>query len=198
MAQSNMTELDAVNQMLLSIGEQKVNTLESSGVLEVDVAKETLRNTSREVQGEGWHFNTEHRVVLMPDQDGFIALPGNVMNVWQHERMLPVVMQRGNQLYNMTKHTFRFESPEVVSILYCHDFNELIPTARVYITHRASRIFQENTSGSTVAEEFILRREAQARIQLEAADARDAGYNVLWDNRNGRNACLRDRVPYVW
>lgn len=194
MSHANMTKLDAVNRMLLAISEQKVNSLEATGVIEVDIAKETLNDVSREVQGEGWHFNTEHRVRLLPDTEGHIALPNNCLAVWKPDRTRPQVAQRGVRLFNQSAGAFEFDSPVIVSILYCRDFEELIPAAKNYIVQRACRHFQETMTGSQVTEEFVLRREAAARIQLEAGDARNAGYNILTDNQPSRAAWLRDRV----
>jgi hypothetical protein len=191
-----MSELDAVNQMLLAISEQKINTLESSGVLEVDVAKDTLRTVSREVQAEGWHFNTEHNLKFYPDQDGHILVPGNCIDIFRLEHyMAPVIRKDGDQLYNMTTHSYEFPigKPVVVSLILYQPFDVLPPAARIYIAARASRIYQEEMTGSQVTDEFILRREAQARAQFEAADAREAGYNMLWDNRPGYRTMRRDR-----
>lgn len=193
MSQANMTELDAVNRMLLTISEQKVNSLESSGVIEVDVARDTLQDVSREVQGEGWRFNTEHGIRLKPDINGNINLPANCLAVWRADRGRPQVEQRGIRLYNLTDRSYTFKATLVVSAMYCREWEELIPAAKTYIVQRACRQFQEIMTGSQVTEEFVLRREAQTRTQLEAADARNAGYNMLTDNRPSVDAVMRDR-----
>ena len=63
------SELEAVNEILSSIGSSPVDTLDES--LDVDVinAKRLLEATSREVQSKGWYFNTEDSVTLQPDTD---------------------------------------------------------------------------------------------------------------------------------
>jgi hypothetical protein len=58
-----MTELEAINQMLATIGEAPVTDIEI-GNPEVDLALVTLNQVSREVQAEGWRFNKEYRYSL--------------------------------------------------------------------------------------------------------------------------------------
>lgn len=196
LAESSFTELDAVNQMLLTIGEQKVNSLESSGVLEVDVAKATLAEVSRTVQGEGWFFNTEHRVKLPVDSDGHIQLPNNCLHTRQRPRSRPQLVQRGTRLYNLTDHSYAFRGPVTITIVYLLPFDELVTSARQYIARRASRLFQERVTGSQVTDEFVMREEALARAALEADNAEAAGFNILTDNQPTLGTVARDRDWY--
>ena len=53
------TELDAVNSILMSVGESPVNTLTVQSP-EVAIAQKTLRQVCREIQAEGWSYNTEN------------------------------------------------------------------------------------------------------------------------------------------
>ena len=53
------TELDAVNAMLLSIGQAPVSTLSVTGLKDVSFAQYILHSVSREVQLKGWEFNTD-------------------------------------------------------------------------------------------------------------------------------------------
>lgn len=179
--------------MLLTIGEQKVNSLDGSGILEVDIAKTTLDEAAEAVQGEGWQFNVDHDVALTPDEGGRILLPANCYRVWTRPGTRPEIVQRGARLYNRTDHCFTFKAPMAVSIMYRLEFDELPPAARRHIACRARRLFQERINGSQVTEEFALREEALSRAQLEAAEAASANCNILSDNLPGRAAIGRDR-----
>ena len=57
-----LSELDSVNQMLLAAGITPVSTVDSTidnnKNIDVIQAKQLLNFTSREVQTEGWYFNT--------------------------------------------------------------------------------------------------------------------------------------------
>ena len=58
MAVSLTSKLDAINSMLIGVGEAPVNTL-NSGLQEAEIAAITLTTVSREVQSSGWTFNTD-------------------------------------------------------------------------------------------------------------------------------------------
>ena len=52
------TELQAINQVLASVGQAPVTTLEQTNP-DVAIVISTLDQVSREVQAEGWTFNQE-------------------------------------------------------------------------------------------------------------------------------------------
>ena len=59
-------ELPAVNEILASVGQAPVTTLDQTNP-DVAIAYNTLLQVSREVQAEGWTFNTEIAVPFTPD-----------------------------------------------------------------------------------------------------------------------------------
>lgn len=62
-------ELDAVNEMLSSVGSSPVNSLEDDLNVDVLNAKRILSAVSTEVQSRGYRFNTLNNVYLTPDSD---------------------------------------------------------------------------------------------------------------------------------
>src|SRR5688572_15100368 len=88
------TELDAVNQMLMSIGQSPVNTLAVAGIKTVNIARLHLHNVSREVQTRGWNFNTDENYELAKDANGKIAMPSNVLSVDPCDSRLNLVTRR--------------------------------------------------------------------------------------------------------
>ncbi len=58
---ANMTKLEAVNDILLSIGEKPVNGL-TSGLPDAALAEAVLDKISRQVQLEGWNSNTRRGI----------------------------------------------------------------------------------------------------------------------------------------
>lgn len=179
---TDMSELDAVNYMLGTIGEQPVNRL-GSGVLEAGIAEETLRMASRGVQAKGWHFNTDLPVTLSPDRDGFINLPKNTTRVraMGHCHKLDVV-QRNKRLFNRRTQSFVFDGPVTVELQVMLDFEELPEFAKRYVAIKAARKFQEQVTASQVLEQFTQQEEYEAKIDMESADAENAGYNIVTDN----------------
>ena len=55
---TSMTELEAVNVLLTTIGEQPINSFWNQ-TTDVTIARQVLNEVNREVQSQGWHFNTE-------------------------------------------------------------------------------------------------------------------------------------------
>ena len=81
------TELDAVNSILMSVGEIPVNTLAVQSP-EVVIALNTLRQVCREIQAEGWSYNTENEYPINLDTNNQCIIPNNVLqldlNIFQH------------------------------------------------------------------------------------------------------------------
>ena len=73
------TELDAVNQILSSVGQAPVSTLDLTNP-EVAIVLNTLREVNKQVQGEGWVFNTERGIELEPVNE-IIDYPLNALQV---------------------------------------------------------------------------------------------------------------------
>ena len=61
-------ELPALNNILASVGQAPVTTLDQTNP-DVAIAYNTLLEVSREVQAEGWTFNREHCVTTAPDDN---------------------------------------------------------------------------------------------------------------------------------
>ncbi len=73
---ASSTELDAVNHVLMSVGESPVNTLTTQSP-EVAIAQNTLRQVCREVQSEGWVYNTEYEFPFVVDTNDEVLIPAH-------------------------------------------------------------------------------------------------------------------------
>ena len=73
-------ELPAVNQILASVGQAPVTTLDQTNP-DVSIIYDTLTKTSREVQAEGWIFNRELHVKFYPDANKHVKIPNNVLQL---------------------------------------------------------------------------------------------------------------------
>lgn len=175
------SELQAVNIMLSAIGEAPVNTLNGSGLpQEAVVARSTLNETSISVQSEGWNFNTQRNVRLVPDVDGNLVVPSNCVHIYPVEpKPCPQVTLRGTRVFNLTEGTNWFKGPVSVDMVLLLDFNDLPQPARRYITARASRLFQQRFVGSQVLDSFVLEEETRARHDLLAYETREGNWNML-------------------
>ena len=181
MAVSLTSKLDAINSMLIGIGEAPVNTL-NSGLQEAEVAEIVLDSISREVQSMGWAFNTDIRYTLSPNNSDNIALPSNTLRVdttGLKRDYNTDVIERDNKLYDRTKNSFIFTESVEVDIIFLFDFIELPEIARQYIALRAGRKFQENILGSAEMTQLQFKDEQQALFALRAADAENADFNIF-------------------
>jgi len=181
MAVSKTSKLDAINSMLIGIGEAPVNTL-NSGLQEAEVAAIVLDTISREVQTLGWAFNTDIRYTLSPNSSKNIVLPSNALRVdttGLKRSYTTDVIERDGKLYDRTKNTFEFDAELEVDIIFLFDFVEVPEVARRYIALRAGRKFQENILGSSEMTQQQWKDEQQALFALRDADSESADFNIF-------------------
>lgn len=187
MTLNTTTKLDAVNSMLFTIGESPVNTLEGGNVVDAVTAEQTLDTVSREVQSEGWAFNTEKHYPLTRQAFSpyVIYVPDTALHCDPSDKAANIVV-RGNRLYDLDNHTFNFpDTPSIeCDIVWLFPFEDLPETARRYITIRAARVFQAGAVGSDTLYSFTERDEYQARARFRKSNSRVRDKNLLTANRS--------------
>lgn len=190
-----MTKLDAVNEMLASIGQSPLNTL--TGTLPKDGAKAVLAldNALREVLTQGWSFNTDTEYPLTPDGNSKIAVPSAAMHLdptygedyvmrWDTDAM---------RLYDRTKRSFNEFSQDVkVDVIWSYDFEEIPQHARQYVAMKAGRKFQVSIVGSQVLYQFTREMEADAYAGFRRIEKRSKNYNI---NRYSAAVNRRRNLP---
>jgi hypothetical protein len=179
------TKLEAVNTMIAVIGEAPVNTLGGTAVpITVVQAENVLDETSRAIQSEGWHFNTEHEYPFTPDAtNSKITLPSNVLTIDLDPQIYTDVdpVQRGNTLYDRKNHTDVWTKEVKASVTFQLDFTEIPEQFRNYITIKAARIFSNRFLGSREIEGFALRDEVEAKARAIDSDSENAD-RTIFDN----------------
>jgi len=155
---SPMSELEAVNEMLMSIGQAPVSTLEVTGIKDVNIAKAELQKVSRRIQTTGWNWNSDDSYPLTPDADGHITIPAGAIKVDATATASNYVQRRhptkGLCLYDRDNRTFVFASTVECNIVWAFQFEDLPETARCYIATAAGRKFQSRVIGSRVLDAF--------------------------------------------
>ena len=174
------TKLETVNSMLGHIGETPVNSIADTNALPVSAAMAVtiVDEVSREVQAEGWHFNTENNVELTPDSQGNITIPEDIIELDVADKTIDVV-QRGLSLFDRRTNTTTFKDKITVSLIRLLDWDSLPEVARRYITLRASRVFQGRVVGSRELEALIARDEFQARARLMNTDGNTSDRTIF-------------------
>ena len=182
------SELDAVNSILMSVGESPVNTLSTQSP-EVAIAQTTLRQVTREVLAEGWVFNTEQAVKFIPDSNDQVLLSDAVLNVdanrYHHLDTYDVIRKDG-KLYNRYEHSNKFpdEDTMYLDIIWMYAFEEIPQVFRDYITAKASRIASLRMVSDLEINSALQQDEVIARSNAIQYDTDQADYNVFNDGRN--------------
>ena len=176
------TELESVNIMLAAIGESPINSL--TGTLPVDarLAQSTLAEQNKDVQSEGWSFNTEIDVTLTRDgTTKQIALPTDILridaNIHQHPNVDPI--QRQLKMYDRLNNKYEFDEDLICTVVYFRTFNEIPEPARRYITIKAARVFVDRLVGDDGLRTYTQQDETRARAVLMETDLSNADHNVL-------------------
>lgn len=174
------TELEAVNTMLGTIGESPINTLESSGSVRAEVAKNVLHEISRAVQSSAYDFNYEEDYAIPLDVSNHIVVPSNALSIdTTDEYGSYKVTMRGDKVYDKNNKTFVFTQALKFNITFFLPFTDLPEAARNYITIRAARVFQERTIGAQELSGFTTRDEFDAKVTLEQEEGRSGDHNIL-------------------
>jgi hypothetical protein len=184
------TKLEAVNQMLAGIGQAPAVSLDQANP-ELAIAELTLDQVTREVLGEGWHFNTEINYPLTSDTNGFIFVPANVLSLSdnkQSNRQEYQTVIRDGKLYDKLAHTFTFPPDTIIpcNVVWLFEFNDLPQPFQSYITQRAARLFAGRVQGSEAMVQFNTQDELILRNNCHAYDTQTSEANIfgIEDGRN--------------
>lgn len=173
---TSMTELEAVNILLTTIGEAPVNTLTGNQVTDVTIANQVLTEVSREVQAQGWHFNTEDKVVLSRNEFNQIVVPADVARIDTPDLN---TVERDGKLFDLTARSLEFQASVEATIVYYRDFLALPDTAKRYITTRAARIFSDRMLNDETISRMVRSDEQRALIDLKEFEGDTADFNMM-------------------
>jgi hypothetical protein len=192
------TKLQAINQMLSGIGQAPVVSLDIANP-EIALAETILDSVNREVQGEGWHFNTEVNYPFIADVNGDIYVPQNVLqlsdnkisNVQKYQTVL-----RDGRLYDKVNHTYTFPANSTVKcdVVWFFDFEDLPQVFKDYITQRSARVFAGRALGSEAMVTFNAQDETLLRANCIAYDTDTSEANIF-GQENGQNFYI-SYTPY--
>tara|TARA_B100000003_G_scaffold203425_1_gene213919 strand:+ start:3477 stop:4085 length:609 start_codon:yes stop_codon:yes gene_type:complete len=197
MATLTNTELDAVNDILNSIGQVAVDTLSKTNP-DVSLALSTLRRVSREVQSEGWSFNFEYDVELPVNNTTKQVAVGDtylfVDGTKDHPEFDLIV--RNGKLYDLVGQTDKFETDKVkVNRVLLQDLNQLPHYVIDYITARAAAMASTRMVGDPTQYQFLREREEAARARLIENDCKVGDYSYF-GHQHGRQNYYTSYQPF--
>ena len=175
------TELECINIMLAAIGEAPVNSLTGTVPVDVRIAQSTLTEVNKQVQAEGWSFNTEIDVTLTRNASNNVVLGTDVLRVDAQTHDHPSIdpIQRGLKLYDRKNNTFVFDEDLKCTVVYFRAFDELPEQARSYMTIKAARIFVDRLVSDQSLRTYTQEDEIRARSVLMETDLSNADHNML-------------------
>lgn len=190
-----MTELEAVNTILATIGEAGISSLSSDAgaITDSAMAQKTLKEVLTDVQAEGWTWNTDNNVEIAPNAQDVYVLPAGTLSVQFSPNQYPQgqYVLRGLRIYDRQLHKFDFGKDNGSVKIYAAnkitklDWDQIPHAAQQYITIRAARIFSDRYVASSVVFTYTTADEDQARTMLIRAEESTLDNNLLWGNDRG-------------
>lgn len=175
-----ITYLDVVNDMLATVGELPLNTVDE-GHPDVPAALRMIATASAREQAKSWWFNRE-LTDLVPDISGHIYLPNDVLRVDPQATSLNYV-QRGRRLYKpfepSSVNKYLFDRPVRCWLVRELPFEDLPYPAQQTISYSAQLEFTKayEADQAKVQQIMMLYRESLIALNAEHVRAQDA--NIL-------------------
>jgi hypothetical protein len=192
---TTMTKLEAVNLLLLNIGQSPVTsitpasgeTIASLG-LDVQNAVSTLDETSREVQARGGKTNREYKVTLTPSSGNIITIGSDIVAVdldhFKYSRADYDVSIRTGKLYNHATNSYTWTEGIEVMQTRLFDFADLPHHLAWYITVRAARKMTDRTDGSATGHRFGREDEIEAQADYAKNETDIGNRNFIAHRRS--------------
>ena len=179
-----ISKADAVNQCLRAVGSSPINSIEDDDLPgDAELALQTVDKVDRELQAEGWHFNTSRGNTLNLDVDGRIPVGTTAISVdvnnLRYSEIDPVL--RGNYLYDMRNSTDIFtEALEEVTIVQHLQWDSLPQEARLLVSAMAALEFGLGSGLITYSkEQDLLRQAKQARASLNRQNIQKGDFSMF-------------------
>ena len=187
------TELSAVNSILGSIGQSPVTSLglPESGTgdtinfqnPEIAFIYNILTEVNKDVQNEGWHFNTEYHITKTLDAAGEISVPGDALRYDFFSEGIDKtfdVVNRNGKLYDLVDHSSTFDSGTYyLDIVRLYPFTDLPNAFQRYITYRAASRAAAQLVSNPQLVQLLQTQEAQARATCIEYECNQAGHSFF-------------------
>lgn len=169
--------LNSVNILLQTIGELPIeDEADIDAILEARIARDVIIEAKQNVLSEGWDLNTDTDYPLYPDENNYIVIPTNILDLSIPDTAIVV---RDWQLFNKETSSRKFTTSVNATIRWNLDFNSLPYVFRNYITIMASRLFQGRLIGDKQAYAFTQNDEQQALLRVKQSEGFTGQYNML-------------------
>ena len=195
-------ELPAVNEILASVGQAPVSTLDQTNP-DVAIAYDTMLRVSREVQAEGWSFNTEYHYKTTTDENREFVIPNNMLQVDLSTAITSSiragttnsdkdVVRRDGKLYDKNKDkewtllTDEAGGTIYLDIVWNFDWIDLPVPFQDYIVARAATLVSSRIVGDPKQYEMLQQKEAFNRATVLEYECNQGDY-TFFGHPTGQN-----------
>ena len=175
------TELSAVNSILGAIGQSPVTAINNTNP-EISFIYNILTEVNKDVQNEGWHFNTEMHIKISPDGNKNIVLPTKILRYDLYDtansRTKDLVVRDG-KLYDLVNHTNEFDGDLHIDAVTLYAFEDLPNVFQRYITYRSSVRAATQLVSNPQLVALLQQQEAKSRANCIEYECDMADYNYM-------------------
>lgn len=190
-----MNTLDAVNEILESIGQPPVTTLDTGGASEEADAERFLDRANRNVQKRGWQMNTIVQKQHTPDGSGLISLGSSVLRMSVNPNSFPLRASiRNGALYDLDNDTNVFTKSVYLDVVSLVPFTQLTQAMANYIVKYAAQDFQRYKKRGRFDEAVAEREIRPAKVEALQEDSDLRRANTL--TTEGANRVRGNRRNY--
>ena len=185
-------ELPAVNEILASVGQAPVSTLDQTNP-DVAIAYDTLLQVSREVQAEGWSFNTEYNYPQTTTNKQYV-IPTNMLQVDLTQDPNSIgknIVRREGKLYDKYNHTYDIKDDDTadnlkLDVVWWFDWVDLPIPIQDFIVSRAATIVSSRIVGDSGQYQMLQQREAYTRAMALEYETQQGDY-TFFGHTKGQN-----------
>ena len=176
-----------------ALTQNKVTTrVETQTNPDVAIALNTLREVSREVQAEGWSFNTEFDYKITPDSNDEILIPDDILqmdlNRGYPENIEKDAVFRGGKLYDKQGHSYKWTAETVyVDIVWYYSWENIPAPIQAHIVARAAAVVSSRIIGDPTQYQILQQKEQVTRSQAMEYECNQGDYTFFGSPDHGNH-----------
>ncbi len=187
---SAYTELDAVNNIIGTLGEAPIDTLEDLTNVDAINALRILQEVSRQEQSRGWSFNLIEDFTLNPDVNDNNRIPWNDHYLFLKGEEGVKLVRYGKHLKDLVRNSDYFPQAIKATVILLIPFEELPEQMRSYIVAKAGFMFQSAYFGDEGMMKITEMQVQDAWQHLMDYEMDDNDYSML-DNEHVKELLSR-------
>lgn len=179
-----MTEqIDAINEILLAIGEEPVESIDNmSDNLDAVTAMRCLKRVLANIQTDGYSWNSLDAVTMTPDSDTKrIRWNSSWLMLRNSDDTTMILRPKDGYVYNVAYQTFEFSASFTASIIKQVPFEELPYCWRNYVIQRASYLFASRFLGDANLQQLLAQDVTEAWSKCNAYEI-EVGQANMFNN----------------